>query len=250
MLGLAAGGAQAKEWKKVRIGVEGAYPPFSSVTPDGKLVDFDIDIAWALCKAMKAECKLVQQDWDGIIPALMAKKYDAIVASMSITEERMKKVDFSNKYYNTPAKFIAKSGVGWKDNNAGLKGKTVGVQRGTIHQDYMEKKFPDVKLKMYGTQDEVYLDLASGRIDAAMADSVAMDDGFLKTDNGKGFAFFGGDHLDPAIHGEGVGVAIRKNDDDLRMQFNAAIKSIRDSGEYNRIANKYFDFDVYGDAGS
>ena len=250
VLVLAIGGVQAKEWKKVRIGVEGAYPPFSSVTPDGKLIGFDIDIAWALCKAMKAECKLVKQDWDGIIPALLAKKYDAILASMSITEERMKKVDFSDKYYSTPAKFIAKKGANWKDTEAGLTGKTVGVQRATIHQDYMVKKLPGVKLKLYGTQDEVYLDLASGRIDAAMADSVAMDDGFLKTDKGKGFAFFGRDHYDKAIHGDGAGIATRKKDDDLRLQFNAAIKSIRDSGEYNRIAKKYFDFDVYGGAGS
>jgi arginine/ornithine transport system substrate-binding protein len=102
------GTVQAKDWKVVRIGVEGAYPPFSYTTADGKLEGFDIDIARALVKAMGAEIKLVAQDWDGIIPALMARKYDGIIASMSITEERKKKVAFSNKYYNTPAKFVAK----------------------------------------------------------------------------------------------------------------------------------------------
>ena len=134
----------------------------------------------------------------------------------------------------------------WDDTNEGLKGKVVGVQRATIHQDYMEKVYPDVELKLYGTQDEVYLDLAAGRIDAAMADSVAMLEGFLKTDNGRGFAFFGRDHSDPAIHGEGAGIAIRKEDDDLRAMFNDAIKAIRANGTYDKIAKQYFDFNVYG----
>ena len=107
----AAGSVQAKDWKMVRIGVEGANPPFSWTTADGKLEGFDIDIARALAKAMGADVKLVAQDWDGIIPALLARKYDAIIASMSITEERKKKVAFTNKYYNTPAKFVCKKGV-------------------------------------------------------------------------------------------------------------------------------------------
>jgi hypothetical protein len=107
----AFGTVQAKDWKLVRIGVEGAYPPFSSTTADGKLVGFDIDIAIALCKAMGVDYKLVAQDWDGIIPALLARKYDAIIASMSITEERKKKVAFTNKYYNTPGKFVCKKGA-------------------------------------------------------------------------------------------------------------------------------------------
>ncbi|GIT07262.1 MAG: hypothetical protein CM1200mP30_08920 [Pseudomonadota bacterium] len=116
----------ANEWDKIRIGVEGAYPPFSSVEKDGTLIGFDIDIARALCEEIGAECVLVPQDWDGIIPALLARKYDAIIASMSITEERKKKVAFSDKYYNTPAKFARKKGSGITISKAGLKGKTVG----------------------------------------------------------------------------------------------------------------------------
>jgi len=238
--------ADAKDWKKVRIGVEGAYPPFSETTPSGELKGFDIDIAWALCEEMKVECELVKQDWDGIIPALLAKKYDAILASMSITPERQKKVDFAIKYYSTPAKFIAREGVDWTDTNDGLKDKVIGLQRGTTHQAYMEKHFPDVEVKLYGTQDEVYLDLQAGRIDAIMADSVAMLDGFLKTESGKGYAFFGGEHYDREIHGDGAGIAIRKGEDDLRLKFNAAIEAIRKNGTYDRISKKYFEFDVYG----
>ena len=120
----------ANEWNKIRIGVEGAYPPFSEVAPDGTLKGFDIDIARALCEEIGTECVLVPQDWDGIIPALLARKYDAIIASMSITPERKKKVAFSDKYYNSPAKFARKKGSGITISKAGLKGKTVGVQRG------------------------------------------------------------------------------------------------------------------------
>jgi len=239
-----AGSALAAD--KVRIGVEGAYPPFSQTEPDGSLTGFDIDIANALCDAMGAECELVKQDWDGIIPALLAKKYDAIIASMSITPERQKTVSFTGKYYSTPAKFIGAKGAGLTDEGDGLKGKVVGVQRGTTHHDFMSKRMPNVELRLYGTQDEVYLDLEAGRIDAAMADSVAMEDGFLKTDAGQGFAFFGADYNDPAIHGEGAGIAIRKEDNDLREKFNAAIKMIRDNGTYDKIAKKYFNFNVYG----
>lgn len=241
-----AGTALAGDWSKIRIGVEGAYPPFSQTEPDGSLTGFDIDIAMALCDALDAECELVKQDWDGIIPALLAKKYDAIIASMSITPERMKVVDFSGKYYSTPAKFIGGKGAGLSDEGGGLNGKVVGVQRGTTHHDFMSKMMPDVELKLYGTQDEVYLDLEAGRIDAAMADSVAMEDGFLKTDAGQNFAFFGKDYNEPSIHGEGAGIAIRKEDTDLRDKFNAAIQLIRNNGTYDQIAKKYFNFNVYG----
>ncbi len=244
---LSAASVDAKEWKKIRIGVEGAYPPFSYVDPDGKLAGFDIDIANALCKQMGAECTLVQQDWDGIIPALLARKYDAIIASMSITEERKKKVAFSNKYYNTPAKFIRKKGSGIEISRSGLTGKTVGVQRATTHDNFITGEFGDsVNIKRYATQDEAYLDAVSGRLDLLLADSVAMNDGFLSTDKGKDWEFVGPDYNDPKYFGEGVGVAIRKQDKDLVAQINKAIKDIRANGTYDAIAKKYFDFNVYG----
>ncbi len=244
---LSAASVDAKEWKKIRIGVEGAYPPFSYVDPDGKLAGFDIDIANALCKQMGAECTLVQQDWDGIIPALLARKYDAIIASMSITEERKKKVAFSNKYYNTPAKFIRKKGSGIEISRSGLTGKTVGVQRATTHDNFITGEFGDsVNIKRYATQDEAYLDAVSGRLDLLLTDSVAMNDGFLSTDKGKDWEFVGPDYNDPKYFGEGVGVAIRKQDKDLVAQINKAIKDIRANGTYDAIAKKYFDFNVYG----
>jgi arginine/ornithine transport system substrate-binding protein len=247
-LALGAAVAEAKEWKKVRVGVEGAYPPFSAVDPStGKLVGFDIDIAWALCDQMKVECEMVAQDWDGIIPALLARKYDAIIASMSITEERLKKVNFSHKYYNSPAKFVRKKGSGIEITAESMKGKKVGVQRATTHDSFITGEFGDtVEIKRYGTQDEAYLDMTAGRIDLLLADSVAMDDGFLKTDAGKGYEFVGPNFADPKYFGDGAGIAVRKQDDDLREMFNAAIDAIRANGVYKQINDKYFNFDIYG----
>ncbi|MBC8258018.1 MAG: ABC transporter substrate-binding protein [SAR324 cluster bacterium] len=236
----------AKEWNKIRVGVEGAYPPFSWVESDGTLKGFDIEIAMALCKEIGAECVLVPQDWDGIIPALLARKYDAIIASMSITEERKKKVAFSDKYYNSPAKFARKKGSGITISKAGLKGKTVGVQRATIHENFVVGQFGDsVNIKRYGTQDEAYLDAVAGRVDLLLADSIAMEDGFLKTDKGKGWEFVGPGYSDPKYFGDGAGIAVRKNNGDLVELFNKAIKAIRANGVYKSINNKYFAFDIY-----
>ena len=236
----------ANEWNKIRIGVEGAYPPFSSVEKDGTLKGFDIDIAMALCEEIGAECVLIPQDWDGIIPALMARKYDAIIASMSITEERKKKVAFSEKYYNTPAKFARKKGSGIAISKAGLKGKIVGVQRATIHDNFITGEFGDsVEIKRYGTQDEAYLDAISGRVDLLLADSIAMEAGFLKTDQGKGWEFVGPGYSDPKYFGVGAGIAVRKSDGELAKLFSLAIKVIRSNGVYHMINGKYFAFDVY-----
>ncbi|HRO12805.1 transporter substrate-binding domain-containing protein [Amaricoccus sp.] len=232
----------------LNICVEGAYPPFSEVAPDGQIVGFDIDIAQALCGKMGETCALVKVDWDGIIPALLEKKCDAIVASMSATEERKQVIDFSAKYYQIPNRFAAKADAGLTDTPEGLAGKTVGVQRGTIHQDFMETHFPDTELRLYGSQDEANLDLAAGRVDALMADAVSLEDGFLKTDAGKGFAFFGAEnHFDPAIHGTGVAVGVRKEDTELRDRFSEAIAAIRADGSYQALSEKYFGMDVYGD---
>ncbi len=247
-LSVAASGAGAKDWKKIRNGVEGAYPPFSEVGPDGQLKGFDIDIANAICAELKAECTLVPQDWDGIIPALLARKYDAIIASMSITEERKKKVAFTEKYYNTPAKFVRKKGSGIEITKDGMKGKSVGVQRATTHDNFITAEFGDtVKIKRYATQDEAYLDAVAGRLDLLLADSVAMDDGFLKTDAGKDFEFVGPGYHDPKYFGEGAGIAIRKKDKELVELFNKAIQAILASGKYKAINDKYFEFDVYGE---
>jgi len=247
ILGLFAVGPASAGMMKVRIGTEGAYPPFNYIDSDGKLVGFDVDIAKALCKAANYDCEFVVQDWDGIIPGLLAKKYDAIIASMSITEERKQKVDFTNKYYNTPAKFVAKAGSNIEISKEGLKGKSVAVQRATIHENFLRDNFGDVvDIHAYATQDEANMDLVSGRVDLVLADSVVLLEGFLKTDAGKGFAFVGPDFTDPKWFGDGAGIAVRKGEDKLREGLNKAIAQIRADGTYKKINDKYFEFDVYG----
>jgi len=240
-------GAGAAE-SNIRIGVEGAYPPFSVVAPDGSLKGFDIDIAKALCAQMEIECSLVQQDFDGLIPALQARKFDAIIASMSITDERKNSVAFSDRYYNSPNRLVAKKGAAIELTPAGLKGKRIGVQRSTINDRYVTDKFRTAKIIRYGRQDEVYLDLAAGRLDLVMVDGVSAAYGFMKTAVGKDFEFIGPPYTDPKYFGYGAGVAVRKNDPGLRDRFSAAIKAIRANGTYKKLQDQYFDFDIYGNS--
>ncbi len=231
----------------VRIGVEGAYPPFSKTTKDGKLEGFDIDIANALCDKMGVDCKLVKQDWDGIIPALLAKKYDAIVASMSITKERKEKVDFTKPYYKSPARFMHKKGDKIEISKAGLKGKSVAVQRGTVSDKFITGEFgDDVDVKRYGTQEEAYLDMNAGRVDLVFADAFVLLE-YIKSDKGKDYELIGDSYTDEKYFGEGIGIAIRKDDKDLAEKFNKAIKAIREDGTYDKIRKKYFDFDIFGE---
>lgn len=244
----AAGNGFANDWKKIRVGVEGAYPPFSLITPDGKLEGFDIDMAKAIVAAAGADVELVVSDWDGIIPGLIAKKFDCIVASMSITEERKKKVAFTHKYYQTPAKFVVKKGLIKEFSKDSIKDKSVGVQRATIHDKYLTDNYgSDVNVKRYGTQDEVYLDLTAGRIDMFLSDSIAASEGFLQKAEGKDYEFIGPDLVDPKWFGDGAGIACRQEDTDLVNKLNAAIDKIRADGTYKKIQDKYFDFNVYGD---
>lgn len=236
--------AQAPEWKKIRIGVEGAYPPFSEIGPDGKLKGFEIELVQAYCAQMQAQCTLVQQEFDGLIPALQSRKVDAIFASVAITEERQKVIAFSKPYYNTPARLVAKAGAKLEPTAAGLKGRKIGVQRGTTHEAYATKTFTQSEIVRYGSQDQVFLDLKSGRIDATLMDTPAADFGFLKKPEGKGFAFTG-PAIEDKIFGVGTGVGMRKADEaTLGKKFNAAIDALQANGTFKKLADKYFDYDI------
>ncbi len=230
----------------LKVGTEGAYPPFNNLTADGKLEGFDIDIANALCAQMKMKCEIVTQDWDGIIPALQAGKFDAIIASMSITAERKEKVDFTRKYYNTPpAILVPKDSTIADITPEALKGKSLGVQASTTHFNYAEAKYGDSDIKGFPSAQEYQLDIASGRVDAVMDDVMVLN-GFLATPEGACCKLLGTIATDPVIHGEGAGIAVRKGETALAEKLNAAIDAIRASGEYKTIQDKYFKFDVYG----
>jgi polar amino acid transport system substrate-binding protein len=242
---LTLGSAQAQE--VLKIGTEGAYPPFNNLTADGKLEGFDIDIANALCEEMKVKCEFVTQDWPGIIPALEAGKFDAIIASMSITEERKQKVDFTNKYYNTPSAIVVSKdsdikGVSKED----LAGKTIGVATSTTHFKYAEQTYTDSTIKGYPSSQEEQLDLANGRLDA-IQDDISVLEEWLKTTDGACCKLLGVPQPQPVeIFGEGAGIALRKGETDLANKFNAAIEAIRANGKYKEINDKYFSFDVFG----
>lgn len=239
----------ADDAKPLRIGIEAAYPPFAYKTPEGNITGFDYDIGNALCEEMKVKCQWIEQEFDGLIPALKVRKFDAVLSSMSITEERKRSVDFTGKYYATPAKLVMKAGAQMNDVATDLKGKKIGVQRSSVYDRYATDVFAaaGAEVVRYSSQNEVFLDLASGRLDASIADSVNIDDGFLKTDAGKGFAFVGPDFTEEKYFGEGQGIAVRKGDKALADKISAAILAIRANGKYKEVQDKYFAFDVYGE---
>lgn len=240
-LALSAGAAAAKDWKTVRIGTEGAYPPFNYVDTNNQLEGFDIDIAKALCAEMKVKCVLVAQDWDGIIPALLANKYDAIVASMSITDERKKTVDFTDKYYTNALTFVVpKSALPSGTSPKDMAGKTLGAQSSTVSANFLEDNYKDSSIKLYATQDEAYLDLANGRLDGVLADT-GPSLLWLKSDGGSCCQFFG----EAVVKDDAIGIAVRKGDGDLREMLNKAIAAIRSNGAYKKINAKYFPFSIY-----
>ena len=248
-LAAATGFASAKDWSKETIifGTDATYPPFESQDSAGNIVGFDIDIGNALCAEAKLTCKFVNQDWDGIIPALTAGKIDAILSSMSITEERKKTIAFTDKYYNTPATIaVPKDSAITSIDPANFAGKSIGVQSSTTHAAYAESAYSNAEIKYYKTSDDFKLDLSSGRLDAAMDDIVVLSE-WVNSPDGACCKILGSIKPVPAIHGLGAGIGIRKEDADLRDILNKAIAAIRASGTYKQINDKYFTFDAYGE---
>ena len=248
----------------IRIGTEGAYPPWNAKDESGKLIGFEVELANWLCIYMGADCTIVEQDWDGMIPGLIMRKYDAIMAGMSITDERMKTINFSQGYADEVAQLAVMKGsglegmdtpsginlsLGGSDVKAALKtltgalaGKTVCVQTATIHQNFLESgDVGSVTVRTYKTQDEVNLDLTAGRCDAALAAAVAFTDYAEKS--GKDVVLVGPTFSGGAF-GNGVGVGIRKDDTDLLKSFNAAIDTARKQGKISELATKWFGFDA------
>ena len=235
--------------QEVKIGIAAeAYPPFASPDASGTWVGWEVDFINAVCAAGEMQCVITPVAWDGIIPSLTSGQIDVIMASMSITEERSKTIDFSDKYYNTPTVIVGPKGVEMAPTPEGLAGKIIGVQASTIHADYVEKYFAATaaEVKIYQTQDEANSDLAAGRIDATQADSIAMD-AFLASEAGAACCETKGAVADdPTILGLGVGAGVRKGEDALREQINAAIAKVIADGTYDTITAKYFASSIYG----
>jgi len=241
-LGLA--GSVSAEEKVLKIGTEAAYKPFAYIDASGEMTGFDIDITHALCAQMQVKCEIVNQDFDGLIPALKVKKIDAIIASMSITEDRKKNIDFAGPYYTTPRRFIGRKGVALELNPESFKDKIVGVQRGTTNANYVEQKLKGfATAKYYDTQDAANLDLAAGRVDVVLADSVVLQT-FLDGKDAEGLDFVTAPITDPAIFGVGAGIGLRQGDDALKQQFNAALKTLIASNKYQEINKKYLSVDI------
>lgn len=235
--------------KPLRLGIEAAYPPFAFKQADGSIAGFDVDIGVALCAEMKVECQWVEQEFDGLIPSLKVKKVDAVLSSLTITDERRKSVDFTGKYYYSPARLTMKEGTVVSDDFSSLSGKRIAVQRATTTDRFASEVLAPkgVEVVRYSSQNEIFLDLTAGRLDATLADVVNIDDGFLKTDAGKGFALVGPDYTDEKYFGNGAGIAVRKGDKALADKISAAILAIRANGKYKEVQDKYFQFNVYGE---
>ena len=254
---------------KIKIGTEGAYPPWNAKDASGALIGFEVELANVLCKNMGHECTIIEQDWDGMIPALQGKKFDAIMAGMSITDERKKVISFSQGYADEVASLAVMKGSNLvlqrnlstvtapginltkpnstakkalKTIEGALAGKTVCTQVGTIHQNFLKSgDVGTVKVRVYKTQDEVNLDLTSGRCDVALAAAVAFTDYAEKS--GKAVALVGPTFSGGAF-GNGVGVGIRQDDTKLIKAFNKAIDKARKNGDISKIATKWFGFDA------
>lgn len=239
---LGATAVQAKDWTDVRIAVDVPYEPFEYKAPDGTLTGFEVDLGNAVCENAKLNCSWVIQAWDGIIPGLQARKYDVIFSSMSITPERAEQVAFSEPYYNTPSGFFAlkDSGLNPADVNS-LKGKRIGVQRGTIQDTYATDTFGKVaEVKRYTTGDDLVLDLQGGRLDIVLIDFPVGEASILGGKDGDNFSVVG----DNLQLGGGVGAAFRKRDKELVEIFNKSLAEVKADGTYDEIRKKYFAYDI------
>lgn len=231
----------------VRIGTLSDYAPFEYRDAKGELKGMEIELAKTMCKHIQAKCEFVTIDFDALIPALKAKKIDAVVAQMSITDERKKEVDFTDLFTLAPVQYVAKAGSGISDDPATLKGKTVGVYSGSTHETYLKKRLPKstsgIATKSYPSQDPIWLDLEAGRVQAALTDTTVAHEWLEKTGKAKGFALVGKPLSDLAIFGEGTGIAVRKGDP-LRTRLNGAIKQVLSDGSFAAENKKVFPFSI------
>lgn len=237
--------AQAQE--VLRFGIDPTFPPFESKGTDGSLQGFDVDIGNAICNAAKVKCVWVQTGYDGIIPALQARKFDAILSAMAMTEKRRQQVAFSDMLYNTPSTLVIKKGSTLEPELAALKGKTVAVAQGTTQETYAKEVWQSqgVEVISYPNQEEIYPDLIGGRVDTTLTSAASAETGFLKSAPGADYTTSQTKLYDKKYFGEGVGIGLRKDDSVNLQRINTALAQLHQDGTYDKIAKKYFSFNVY-----
>jgi len=235
-LAMMTGTAQAQD---LRIAFDVPYEPFEYRDDNGELTGFEVELATAMCEELQANCEFVIQAWDGMIPGLLARKFDLIMSSMSITPERAERVLFSEPYYITPGGWFGPESFNTDvtDMDA-MKDKTVGVQRGTTMDTYVTENMGGVvNIKRYTTAEDMVLDLEGQRLDAVFVDYPVGEQTIL---NREGYKEVG----ESVKLGEGVGVAMRKRDAKLAEDVNAALKKLKEDGTYDTIMQKYFSYDI------
>lgn len=240
--------AHAEALTEITFGVDATYPPFESLSPSGAFQGFDVDLGNAICTELKVKCVFVAQSFDDIIPALQARKFDAILSSLTVTQKRQKVIAFSAEMYNERTSLIVRKDSPLKPTAVSLKGKTVGVEAGTVQESYANAYWAPngVKIISYPGQDEIYAALLSGRLDALLQDEVEADYGFLQTPKGKDFIFGGNATYDPRhVLGSYIAIGVRKDEPVLLKKINWAIGEIHRNGTYKKLEAKYFNFDVY-----
>jgi len=227
---------------KIVLAADAEYPPFQYKNDNGDIVGFDVEISLLACEAAELDCEFAAHAWEGLIPGLIIGKFNAISASMTATPERREQVDFTDKLYTAPSQFLTKKDSGIDISVEGLTGKTLAAQRSSVQADYLEKTYGETsKINLYDTQDQANLDLAAGRVDALLGEVIALSESFLKSEAGAGFAWQG----DELKFGDGIAIAIHKDNTELRDKLNAGIQAIRESGEYQKVSDKYFGRDIY-----
>ena len=249
---VAFGVVNAATAETLRVGMECTYAPFNFKNADGELMGYDVDVANGVAGIIGADLEFVCQQWDGMIPALLANKFDLIIASMSITEKRLEKMDFSDTYRISVGRLVGRKDAGWElfddadnpipENFAGLK---VGLERATTYADWFENELPDAEVVLYDSNEALYLDLVNGRTDMIMTNPMKAYLRFLSKEDGGGFEFVSPQIDEKKYFGIGVGIGLRKGNDELKARLNAAIKTLTDDGSLERYALQYFPFAIH-----
>ena len=249
---LAMGAPQTASAETLRVGMECTYAPFNFKNANGDLDGYDVDVAKGVGGLIGADLEFVCQKWDGMIPALLANKFDLVVASMSITDKRLKKMDFSDTYRISVGRLVGKQNSGWnlfddegKPIPANFAGLKVGLERATTYSDWFENELPQANVVLYDSNEALYLDLVNGRTDMIMTNPMKAHLRFLSKEDGAGFEFVSPQIDEKKYFGIGVGIGLRKGNDELKTRLNAALKTLTDGGWLEKYALQYFPFAIH-----